>query len=216
MTHPKASLVFLAAFTAIAASGCKQREPEERQRAAQPASPTASSLAPEITIPQPREPGKSSAPEPLKVGLTWKDPAGWTRMPRTSPMRAATYKVPRAAGDTDDGEMAVFYFGPGQGGDIDGNVQRWAMQFGKTLADVKRTNREVHGIQQHLAEIDKGDFSSDMMGRGGAGKKDWAMLAAIVEAPSGSYFFKLTGPQRSVAAQRDAFFALLDSVETKD
>jgi hypothetical protein len=65
-------------------------------------------------------------------------------------------------------------------------------------------------------EIDKGDYSSDMMGQGGKQMKDWAMLAAIVHAPSGSYFFKLTGPDKSVAAEEAAFFALLDSIKTRD
>jgi hypothetical protein len=38
------------------------------------------------------------------------------------------------------------------------------------------------------------------------------MLAAVVETPAGSYFFKLTGPQRTVESARSAFMMLLDSV----
>jgi hypothetical protein len=38
------------------------------------------------------------------------------------------------------------------------------------------------------------------------------MIAAVVETPAGSYFFKLTGPQKTVESARTAFFALLDSV----
>ena len=98
---------------------------------------------------------------------------------------------------------------------MDSNVERWAKQFGKSLDQVERSNREVNGLKQHVAEIKKGDYSSDMMGAGGKQKKDWAMLAAIVEAPSGSYFFKLAGPQKTVTAQRDVFFTLLDSVKTR-
>lgn len=133
-----------------------------------------------------------------------------------SPMRAATYKIPQA--DTAQGaaEVAVFYFGAGQGGDIDGNVARWAGQFGKTLADVKRSNREVNGTKQHVVEVDEGEFKNDMMGAGGKSMKNWAMLAAIVEAPSGSYFFKMTGPKADVAAQREAFFGMLDSIKIRE
>ena len=131
-------------------------------------------------------------------------------------MRAATYKIP--GGDTAEGvpEVAVFYFGAGQGGDIDGNVARWAGQFGKTLADVKRSNREVNGIKQHVVEIDEGDYKNDMMGGGGKTLKGWAMLAAIVEAPSGSYFFKMTGPKPVVVAQTAAFNEMLDSIKPRE
>ena len=34
----------------------------------------------------------------------------------------------------------------------------------------------------------------------------------VVEAPSGAYFFKMTGPAHTVAAARAAFLQLLDSV----
>lgn len=150
------------------------------------------------------------------MGIVWDDPKDWTRMGFRSPMRAATYKIPQADTSKGAAEVAVFYFGAGQGGDIEGNVTRWAGQFGKTLSEVKRSNREVNGIKQHVVEVDEGEFKNDMMGAGGKSMKDWAMLAAIVEAPSGSYFFKMTGPKSDVAAQRDAFFGMLDSIKTRD
>jgi len=132
-------------------------------------------------------------------------------------MRAATYKFPVAnAAEGAAAEVAVFYFGAGQGGDIDTNVARWASQFGKSLDDVKRTNREVNGIQQHLVEIDQGDYKNDMMAGGGKTMKGWAMQGAIVEAPSGSYFFKMTGPKADVDAQKGAFQGLLDSIKTRE
>ena len=130
-------------------------------------------------------------------------------------MRAATYKIPQPDAAEAAAEVAVFYFGAGQGGDIDGNVARWAGQFGKTLTDVKRSNREVNGIKQHLVEVDQGDYKNDMMG-GGKTLKGWAMLAAIVEAPSGSYFFKMTGPKAVVEAQRAAFTEMLDSIKPRE
>jgi hypothetical protein len=55
-----------------------------------------------------------------------------------------------------------------------------------------------------------------MMAAGGKTMKGWAMLAAIVEAPSGSYFFKMTGPKADVAAQRAAFNEMLDSIKTRE
>ena len=104
-----------------------------------------------------------SAPEP--VPLTWVDPSAWKLSPRKSPMRKATYIVPRKGGDPEDGELAVFYFGPGQGGSVDANVDRWVKQFkGVPTEKVKRadhvirtdgtfedTDRQVDDVLNNLA-----------------------------------------------------------------
>ena len=131
-------------------------------------------------------------------------------------MRRATYLVPRAGGDSQDGELVVFYFGPGQGGGVDANISRWIAQFqGASAGDVHRAERSANGLQQHTVEVERGSFSSGMPGDTGGPKSDYALLGAIVEAPSGSYFFKLTGPRATVKAAHDAFYVLLDSVKTK-
>ena len=61
--------------------------------------------------------------------LTWTVPGGWATETPSSGMRRAQYAIPAAAGDAEGGQCAVFYFGPGQGGDIQSNVDRWATQF---------------------------------------------------------------------------------------
>src|SRR5690606_9966070 len=147
----------LGAIACTFAVGC-DKEPANRQAAPQQAPSQAPTAQAPIMMPPARGAATQGQP-PLKVAISWTDPPEWTRLPRQSPMRAATYEVPQAEGDTEPAELAVFYFGPGQGGDIDGNVERWAKQFGKSLADVKRSNREVNGIKQHVVEIDKGDYS---------------------------------------------------------
>src|SRR5262245_40912700 len=63
-----------------------------------------------------------------ETGVRWKAPAGWIAETPSSPMRKAQYRVPGPGGD---GECAVFYFGPGQGGDPMANAQRWVGQFKK-------------------------------------------------------------------------------------
>lgn len=129
-------------------------------------------------------------------------------------MRKATYHPPRASADTEDPELAVFYFGPGQGGGIDANVDRWVKQFSDVKVDaVRREERSANGLRQHTVEIPSGTFSSGMPGGPTQPKKGFALLGGIVEAPSGAYFFKMTGPSASVKAGRDAFYKLLDSVK---
>jgi len=132
-------------------------------------------------------------------------------------MRKATYVIPHAAGEKDDGELGVFYFGPGQGGAVEANVDRWVKQFPDAkLEDVKRADRSSNGLVTHTVEIESASFAAGAMGM--TPKSDaklrsgYALLGAIVETPGGPYFFKLTGPKATVAGAKATFYKLLDSV----
>ena len=131
-------------------------------------------------------------------------------------MRKASYVVPRAAGDAEDGELTVFYFGPGQGGSIDANVDRWVGQFGTVKpGDVKRADREANGLRQHTVELETGTFSAGMgMGGSSKPKENYGLVGGIVESPSGAYFFKMTGPAKTVKQAKVDFYKLLDSIKT--
>ena len=62
------------------------------------------------------------------AGVRWTAPATWkAEAPR--PMRAATYSIPLAAGDQGIAECVVNYFGPGQGGGVEANIERWVGQM---------------------------------------------------------------------------------------
>ena len=191
-----------------ASLGCK-KTPE-------PPAPESSPSSQPAPSPRPVEQAAPASSALPPVEITWVDPPGLRRVPPKSPMRKASFEVPRAKGDTEDGELAVFYFGPGQGGSIDANVDRWVKQFaGVAAGDVKRADREANGLRQHTVDIEKGTFDAGQMAMGGSSgpKKDYALAGAIVEAPSGAYFFKMTGPAKTVAAARPAFLQLLDSVK---
>ena len=129
-------------------------------------------------------------------------------------MRLATYRVPKAAGDPDDGELAVFYFGKGKGGDVESNLDRWKGQFSDVKKDaVRQTERTVNGLPAHLLEIDRGTFASGMPGAPPTANKDYGLIGAIVETPAGSYFFKLTAPEKTVKASRAEFLTMIASVK---
>jgi hypothetical protein len=131
-------------------------------------------------------------------------------------MRKATYAIPKARGDSEDGELAVFYFGPNMGGGVDANLERWAQQFADAdPKQVKRDKRSSNGLLQHVIEVQSGTYATGMPGAGASPKSGYALLGAIVETPVGNYFFKLTGPRKTVAAARTGFFALLDSMKAK-
>src|SRR5262245_43615651 len=62
-------------------------------------------------------------------GVQWTVPKTWTVSAKGSSMRVATYDAPRVTGDPEDPEIAVFYFGEGQGGSVESNVMRWISQL---------------------------------------------------------------------------------------
>jgi hypothetical protein len=150
-------------------------------------------------------------------GIKWAAPAAW-KAPPQRPMRAATYTVPKAAGDAEDGECAVFYFGPGQGGGVDANIKRWIGQFdapGGGPADklAKTSKSTVNGLPVTRIDL-AGTYkpSSGPMMQASGSKPGYRLLGAIVEGPEGAVFFKFTAPAKTAAAQQAAFEALLKSV----
>jgi hypothetical protein len=178
MLRPRFASTSVAWALALAfLSGACKREPEpERTNTA----PLPTSTAPE----PPPQPGTGGRPALPAVEITGEDPATWKKPPPTNAMRKANYVVPRAEGDADDGELVVFYFGPGEGGDIEANVDRWIKQFADIEpGDVKRADRSAHGLSQHTVEIASGTYSSGMPGGPQTPKKD-LRRAAITSSSS--------------------------------
>jgi hypothetical protein len=150
------------------------------------------------------------------AGIRWTAPAGWkTEGPR--PMRAATYSIAPAAGDTAGAECVVNFFGPDQGGGVDANIERWKGQVhgpdGKP-ATAKIDKRTVRGVS--ITMIDSSGSYTGMGGPMMASPKvvpGYRLLGAIVEGPGGNVFFKLTGPAKTIASQQKNFDQLLASIE---
>lgn len=146
------------------------------------------------------------------AGVTWKVPVRWT-MGAEKPMRAATYVVPALDGKGEPAECAVSFFGAGQGGMVDANVDRWVGQFENPVPPSK-SEREVHGLKVTTVQIG-GTYigMGGMMMEASPRKENYRLLGAIVEAPGGMVFFKLTGPSQTVADAEKDFDAMLSSLE---
>ena len=150
-------------------------------------------------------------------GISWTPPSAW-KSQGARPMRAATYVVLAAPGDSEPGECAVFYFGPGQGGGVDDNLRRWIGQFqqpdGKpSEAAAKTAKQKINGFAVTTIDL-PGTYlaSAGPMSPTKTPKPGYRLLGAIVEGPEGAIFFKLTGPARTVAAAQPAFQGLLKSI----
>ena len=155
---------------------------------------------------------------PAEPTLTYQTPAGWrTEQPKSS-MRLAQFALPRGAGDADDATVVIYFFGQGQGGSVDANLERWASQMAQdggrpgTIKDGKTSSFTANGHAVSLLEI--GGTYTDMMS-GTAAKTGYRMKAAVVETPGGPYFVKLTGPEKTVAKWDASFTAFLKSMRYK-
>ena len=148
--------------------------------------------------------------------LAWTPPAGWVAETPSSQMRRAQYRVPGAAGD---GECAVFYFGPGQGGDPMSNATRWAGQFtlpdGRSAADAMTTSKIPVGSLEVLVVEVAGTYNGGMTMTSAPATPmpGYRLLGAIAPGPDANWFFKLTGPDATVAAQREAFLGMVRSLK---
>jgi hypothetical protein len=145
------------------------------------------------------------------AGITWLVPKRWMAEGER-PMRVATYAVPAAEGDSERAECAVYFFGAGQGGDVNANIDRWFGQFENADAPVKGS-REVNGIQVTTVQI-AGTYlapGGPMMASTGK-KENYKLLGAIAEGPGGTVFFKMTGPAKTVTAASSEFDALVGSI----
>jgi hypothetical protein len=197
-----------AAFTLsilLLAACHKTPEPEpdsSRKPAAAPSEKAAANAAP-----------TSSATASPTAGtpneIAWDAPAAWKKSDEPRPMRKATYRIPHAPGDTDDGDLSVTQVG----GTVEQNIKRWSEQFEKK-SQTKRSERVVGGLKVTIIELE-GDYLGMASPGGGAdGKPAWALLGAIVETKVPT-FFKLTGPKKTIAAARGDFDRFVDSIHPK-
>jgi hypothetical protein len=162
--------------------------------------------------------GAALAAETMRTeaaGLRFAVPSEWTRVPATSDVRAAQYRVPRAAGDQEDGEIVLFFFGQSKGGGVEENLARWYGQF--TQADGKPsrdaavvTTRTVNGLKVTLVDL-AGSYKG--MGPDEKAKPGYRMLAAVVEGKGGPWFFKAVGPAATVGQAKAAFVELVGGLE---
>ena len=104
------------------------------------------------------------------------------------------------------------------GGGVDANIDRWIGQFkqadGSSSKDAaRRSTQTVHGMTVHLVDVAGSyDAGAAMMGNAPAGGEQ-RMLGAIVEAPTGLFFFKLLGDPETIASQESAFSTFVQSMK---
>jgi len=150
--------------------------------------------------------------------LTLDVPKTWKAEPTKNNMRRAQYVIP---GDGGSVRLVVYYFGKGGAGNMRANLDRWIGQIkqpdgtpSKKVAKVQQVT--VHGLDITTVDV-SGKYTAMMSPGAAAGPHSDAnsrLLAAIVVAPDGPYYFKLVGPAKTITAAKPAFDKMIASMKT--
>lgn len=153
--------------------------------------------------------------------LHYKVPEGWVTEKPTSNMRAAQYKLPKAEGDSEDASLVLYFFGAGQGGSVQANIDRWIDQMqqadGSSSKDKAKTETlTVNGLKVTTVDV-SGTYTAQMSpgSDAHANNSNYRLRAAVIETPKGNYFAKLIGPAKTVGHWDQAFQDYFKSFEFK-
>jgi hypothetical protein len=131
-------------------------------------------------------------------GLQWTAPANWT--PKAgSAMRKGTYAIKGAGGEA---ELAITAFPGDVGGDL-ANVNRWRGQVGLGPIGSAELASSINRFRANSLDI----AVVDILGSNGQ-----RILGGIVPFAGSTWFFKLTGPDGVVAAEKPAFVEYMKTV----
>jgi hypothetical protein len=152
------------------------------------------------------------APVEFSVGrFSFERPAEWKWEVPGSSMRKAQLSVP--GGESGPADVTFFHFGPGEGGGLQANVDRWFAQFGNSNTG---QNQESVGETRIVFVEAEGVFQSGMPGGPTTPLPDHALRGAIiVDEAGGDVFVKMTGPASVVTGARSKFDDMVRAAASK-
>lgn len=141
-------------------------------------------------------------------------PTGWTSRTPSSSMRLAEYATPSLDGGM--AEVVVYYFGQGQGGSIDANLERWHSQFSNPDGGpVQEKRTQLAGAFPITVAEYRGTYARGV-GAGSdadAARPNNMLIAVVAETPRGTLFFQCFGPIAAVEAQRAAYLQFVQGLK---
>ena len=149
--------------------------------------------------------------------LGYDAPDTWIPEEAPSGMRVAQWIAPGDDG-AEAAEVVIFFFGPGDGGSAEANLDRWMGQFTQpdgtpTRDRAKISNLHVNGLALTVLDV-QGTYASSV--RPGVAEPheaaDYRMVAVVVEGEGGPWFVRLLGPASSVEKHRQVFDAFLKTL----
>ncbi len=160
--------------------------------------------------------GADAPPQTIDAGgMTFQAPASWKSSKPSSTMRRAQLKVDPTEGDPEPAELVVFAF-PGGAGTVEANVGRWQSQFkDKDGKPPEIESKKTKGKNVEVIRVETGGHFVAPESPGSPkllNKPDFHLLGAIVQTPSTGYYFKMIGPEKTMAAAEADFDRLIASI----
>jgi hypothetical protein len=163
--------------------------------------------------------GQPAASAGSPSDLQFQTPDGWISEQPSSSMRVAQYRLP---GDAGDASLVVFFFGPGQGGPVEANLDRWIGQMkqpdgSSSKEKAKTETTTINGMKVTLLDVAGTYSAGDMMGGAGTpqDKPNSRMRAGVFETAKGAYYVKLVGPEKTIERWDQAYMAFIKSAKLK-
>ena len=124
-------------------------------------------------------------------------------------MRAAQLEF---TADGKTAEAIFYYFGQGQGGGAQANVDRWLASFQEPKEKVNsKVEKKKIGAGEVTYVEAEGTYMSGMPGAPKTPQPGTKLLGAILESPSGNVFVRMTGPISTVKAADADFRKIIES-----
>jgi hypothetical protein len=136
--------------------------------------------------------------------LTWTPPAHWSAKP-PSPMRKGSYAIKGHDGEAD---LSITAF-PGDTGGLLANLNRWRGQISLPPLPADQLETSTQHLDIGPLHVDVVDFA------GTANGTPTRILGAVVPLQGETWFFKLTGPDALVAAEKAAFLEFLGTIRPR-
>lgn len=200
--------VALTSLFIVALSGCRDREIVSYRVKKEATHPPAATTAPEpggSKLSPPDAPSSmASTPVPTAHGdgLQWIAPPHWTSKP-ASAMRRATYVIP--GGNGTNGELAVTAFPGNVGGNL-ANVNRWRGQIQLEPVGEQELAKLLNHLDAGSLHIDVVDIRAD------TGSDPQRIIGAIVPLDGSTWFFKFSGPDSLLTAEKPAIIKFLKTI----
>lgn len=165
---------------------------------------------------------KSGESESFTVGegaVTMKPPATWIKKKPATRIVEHEFEIPAAEGDARPSRTTIM----GAGGTIEDNLNRWFGTFvqpdgADTKAKAKVKVITVDGQEVHLVDISGtyNDKPAPFQPGPSVMRENYRQLAAIiVTKQAGNYFVKFYGPEKTIAANEQAFLKMIEGLKVK-
>ncbi len=203
-------MVGVAALSLFVFAGCGNDEPQAQQHTPGSSAADAAPVAHSDNADHPHATAGTTI-----AGITFTPPGHWGDL-GNSGMRQAQYRLDAVEGDSAQGEVNIFYFGPTSGGGVEANLNRWIGQMvmpdgSDPATGAQRSTFTAGGMAGHIVSLD-GTYKSGG-GRPMAGAatlmEGYRLVGVVLEGPQGSLFFKLTGPLATAKAMESDLLTMV-------